>query len=220
MTEQTVPESAVAKVFERNEFYRDNYRRVLLLFILSIAINAILAATAFYILTHPPAPRYFATSINGRITPLVELNKANQSEASVLQWVNEAAIASYTYNFVDYRSQLQAASLFFTTNGWRNFLNSLQASRTLDAVRARKLVVSAVATQPPVVLNQGVIGGRYAWRVRMSLVSTFQNSASFTQQRYTITMLIVRVSTLNNPRGIGIEQFVVQQANETPGQPL
>lgn len=205
-------DGALEEIISRNHFYQDNYRRVVLLFVLSVTVNIVLFLVTYYVYMNPPAPRYFPTSINGRITPLIPVDQPNQSDAAILQWVNSAAIAAYTYNFVDYRNQLQAASLFFTNSGWENFLLSLKQSNTLDAVTTRKLVVSAVATKPPVILNKGLVqGGNYAWRVQMSIVATLQNSDTFTQQNYQITMLILRVSTLNNPRGIGIDQFVVQQ---------
>ena len=162
---------------------------------------------------HPPAPKYFATSINGRITPLFPLNEPNQSDSAVLQWANQAAIAAFTYNFVNYRTELQASSGFFTSDGWDQFLSALQQSNNLDAVKAKKLIVSAVATRAPIILQKGLLNGNYAWRVQMPLLVTYQSASEFSQQNNVVTMLITRVSTLNSPRGIGISQFVVGPAN-------
>ena len=44
--------------------------------------------------------------------------KPNQSDSAALQWANQAAIASFTYNFVNYRDELQVLSGFFTADGW------------------------------------------------------------------------------------------------------
>jgi len=200
----------------RNAFYRDSYHRVLIILLFSILINVALGSILFYQVTHPPAPKYFATSINGRITPLWPLNKPNQSDSSVLQWANQAAIAAYTYNFVNYRGELQAASQFFTPGGWTEFLQALQSANTLDLVRTKKLVVSAVATRTPVILQKGLLLGRYTWRVQMPVLVTFQSASEFVQQRNVVTMLITRISTLNSPRGIGISQFIVAPAGRGP----
>lgn len=205
-------QDALAVVNLRNEFYRDNYRRVVSILLLSMFINLGLGAILFWMYTHPPEPKYFATSINGRITPLYPLNEPNQSDSAVLQWANLAAIASYTYNFVNYREELQSASEFFTAEGWDAFLKALQGSNNLNAVRAKKLIVSAVATRAPVILQKGVLGGRYSWQVQMPVLVTFQSASEFTQQTNVVTMLIRRVSTLNQPRGIGISQIVVEPA--------
>jgi len=206
-------QDALKTVALRNSFYRDSYRRVLIVLLISIVINLSLAAVLVYMITHPPLPRYFATSINGRITPLFALDEPNQSDSAVLQWANQAAIAAFSYNFVNYREELQAASGFFTGAGWKQFLDALQQSNNLDAVKAKKLIVSAVATRAPIILRKGVLNGRYSWRVQMPILVTYQSAREFSQSNNIVTMLIRRVSTLNSPRGIGISQFVVGPAS-------
>lgn len=206
-------EDALTAVALRNNFYRDGQRKMIIVLLISMAANFVLASMLLYIILHPPAPKYFATSINGRITPLFPLNEPNQSDSAVLQWANQAAIAAYTYNFVNYRTELQASSGFFTAEGWDQFLTALQQSNNLDAVKAKKLIVSAVATRAPIILQKGLLNGRYAWRVQMPILVTYQSASEFSQQNNVVTMLITRVSTLNSPRGIGISQFVVGPAS-------
>lgn len=210
-------DDALTVVALRNEFYRDSYRKVMSILLLSIFLNVILGALLYYMFTHPPAPKYFATSINGRITPIYALDEPNQSDPSVSQWAVQAAIASFTYNFVDYRQQLQAASEFFTSDGWQNFLEALSSSNNLTAVKAKKLIASAVATGAPVLLAKGLLGGRYSWRIQMPLLVTYQSASQFTQNSYTVTMLIQRVSTLNSPQGVGISQIVVSPGTVNSG---
>ncbi|HAU1167030.1 TPA: type IV secretion protein DotI [Legionella pneumophila] len=206
-------EDALTVVALRNKFYKDSQRKVILALLIAIVVNVVLASLVVYMITHPPAPKYFATSINGRITPLFPLDEPNQSDSAVLQWANQAAIAAFTYNFVNYRDELQASSGFFTAEGWDQFLGALEQSNNLDAVKAKKLVVSAVATRAPIILQKGVLNGRYSWRVQMPILVTYQSASEFTQQNNVVTMLITRVSTLNSPRGIGILQFVVGPAS-------
>lgn len=205
-------EDALTVVAMRNEFYRDSYRKVMIILLISVLLNIGLGSILYYMISHPPLPKYFATSINGRITPLHALDQPNQADTSVLQWANQAIIASFSYNFVSYRKELQAASEFYTAEGWQNFTQALTSSNNLEAVKAKKLIVSAVATQAPVILQKGVLNGRYSWRIQMPLLVTYQSASQFTQSHYMVTMLITRVSTLNNPRGIGISQIVVGPA--------
>ena len=206
-------EDALAVVQLRNQFYKDSQRKVMLALFVAMLANFLLGGLLIYVISHPPAPKYFATSINGRITPLFPLNEPNQSDSAVLQWANQAAIAAFTYNFVNYRDELQASSGFFTAEGWDQFLNALQQSNNLDAVKAKKLIVSAVATRAPIILQKGILNGSYSWRVQMPILVTYQSASEFTQQNNVVTMLITRVSTLNSPRGIGIAQFVVGPAS-------
>ncbi|MCP0913193.1 MULTISPECIES: type IVB secretion system apparatus protein IcmL/DotI [Legionella] len=206
-------QDALTAVAMRNAFYRDGQRKIILVLLISLLANLVLASMLLYIILNPPAPKYFATSINGRITPLFPLNQPNQSDSAVLQWANQAAIAAFTYNFVNYRTELQAASGFFTAEGWTQFLNALQESNNLDAVKAKKLIVSAVATRAPIILQKGILNNRFSWRVQMPILVTYQSASEFSQQNNVVTMLITRISTLNSPRGIGIAQFVVGPAS-------
>ena len=91
-------------------------------------------------------------------------------------------------------------------------MNALKRSNNLDAVKAKKFIVTAVATRSPTILSKGVLGGRYYyWRVQIPLLVTYQSANEFVQSRLLVTMLIRRISSLNSPNGIGIEQFVVTE---------
>lgn len=205
-------ENALAQVLMRNDFYRDGQRKLMVALSLSVVVNVIMVFLLSYLLTHPPTPKYFATSINGRITPLFALNAPNTSDNAVVQWASEAASASYSYNFVNWRSELEAASSFFTAEGWSQFTTALLDSNNLEAVKAKKLVVSAVVTGAPVILQKGLLNGRYSWRIQMPLLVTYQSASELSQQSLNVTMLVTRVDTLNSPKGVGIAQFIAAPA--------
>lgn len=206
-------DNAIEIVRLRNEFYRDNYRRLVMILLLSIVIIFLLGGSLIYIWTHPPSPRYFATATNGRIIPLVPLDEPNLSNAALLQWAQTAAIAAFTFDFTNYRQQLQAASEFFTAEGWESYVHSLIQTRNLELVKAKQLVVHAVATGAPTFTDTpGVVKGRYSWRVQMPLLVTYESVQVTVPQNVIVTMLITRTSTLNSPSGIGIAQFVAAPA--------
>jgi intracellular multiplication protein IcmL len=203
-----MPEDALEVIKLRNNFYRDNYRRVVLALLILILINIFLAGVIFYQIANAPAPKYFATSTDGRITPLYPLSEPMMAPAEVLQWSAQAAVAAYSYNFVNYREALQNVQNSFTPDGWKFFEEALRGARTLEMVITKKLVVSAVATAAPVMLEQGIINGRYAWKVQLPLLVTYQSASEQTQQPIVVTMVISRVPTVNMPRGIAIVSFV------------
>ncbi len=206
-------EDALTKVIMRNAFYRDGQHKLIVVFLLSVVVNIALTVLLIYMVTHPPTPKYFATSSNGRITQLVPLNQPNTSDNAVIQWSSVATMAAYSYNFVNYRSELEAASGFFTGAGWDQFMEALQSSNNLDAVTAKKLVVSAVVTGAPIILKKGMLSDRYAWRIKMPLLVTYQSASELTQQNLIVTLLVTRVDTLNSPSGIGIAQFISAPAS-------
>lgn len=203
-------DTALELVTLRNTFYRDNYRRVLGALLLMIVINIGLGGVIFYQIYHRPKPVYFATTSEGRIIKLQPLSMPVVSKGALMQWAAEAAMASYSYTFSNYRRDLQAASDYYTPDGWKNFQEELRASRNLETVLAKKLNVSAVASGAPTISEQGRIGGAYAWRVQIPLTIKYESASVNFPQYVLVTMLIKRVSTLNYPKGIAIQSFVAQ----------
>jgi len=201
-------DDAIELIKLRNNFYRDNYRRVLLALLLLIFLVVALVGIVYYQIANRPAPQYFATSTDGRITPIYPLSDPMVTPSELLQWASRTAVDAYNYNFVDYREAFQDMQNNFTPDGWKYFMQALQNSRTLETVLTKKLVVSAVATGTPIIQDQGVINGRYAWKVQMPMLVTFQSTSEKTQQPLIVTMVVTRVPTVNMPKGIAIASYV------------
>lgn len=204
-----MPGDVFEAVFLRNEFYRLRQRKIVGIFSISLLTGCFLLFTLIYLLMHPPAPKYIPVTLSGQVMPIFPLNQASQADADILEWATETAVAAFTYSFVDYREELQASSGFFTAGGWTQFLNALQSSNNLDAITAKSMVVSAQVINPPTLLKKGVLNNLFTWRVEVPILVTYQNDTQFTQQYNMVIMQIVRVSSLNAPKGIGIEQLVV-----------
>lgn len=202
--------NAVQLVMERNEFYRINYRWVIGGLFLAVLMILALLGVIYYQVTHPSSYQYFATTDDGKILPILPLSQPNMSDDDVLVWANNAAVAAYTYNYVNFRQELQAASEFFTPAGWRKFVRALQDSNNLDAVRIKRLIVTAQPTGAPVLVSKGVSGGVFVWRIQVPLLVTYINPPQFAQQSILVSMLISRIPNLNSAQGIGIAQFVAR----------
>jgi len=127
-------------------------------------------------------------------------------EIPLLVWANEAAVSAYSYNFVNYKQQLEQASHYFTPEGWKQFKAGLEASKNLDAVIKKKLVVSAVATGSPIITSQSMENGIYTWHVKMPLLVTWQSAYAQTQSNLIIKMDIIKIS--DKKRGYALESFI------------
>ena len=209
-------DKAVELSYLRNNFYRDNYRRVLVALLVMVVTNIILALGAVYVIKNPPLPKYFATSDDGRITPLHPLSAPVLSVNALTEWATRAATASYTFDFVNFRKSLQEASQFFTGTGWNSFENALVSSNNLKLVISKKLVTTAVAQGAPVILKRGVLNGAYSWQVQLPMLVTYQSASMNVKQPLLVTMLIRRVDVGNNPAGIAIEQFIASSNSSGP----
>lgn len=192
-----------------SEFNRDNYRRVISVLLFSMMIIVVLVVAFIYVTTHPAQPQYYSTSIQGRINPIVPLDQPNLPPSALLQWANQAAVASFTFDFEHYQDQLLGARNFYTPDGWSSFMNALQ-TKVLPTVIAKKVVLTSVATGAPVILEQGDFDGIYTWKVQMPMLVNYQSASALQQQTMMITLIVERVSTLDAYRGIGISSILTQ----------
>ncbi len=193
----------------RNEFYRDGYRTILKLALLqTLVIIGLIGAMLFVVHIHQPENRYFATTEDGRLIPMVALNEPNLSTPALMSWVAQASTEVMTFGFNDYRRRLQEASRNFTRRGWESFSKALQQSRIIEMVEANQQVVTTAPRGAPVLEREGVVQGRYQWIVQLPMVLTYQFGSQKRSDRLMVTIVIVRVSRLESPNGIGIEQWI------------
>lgn len=206
-------QDALELVRLRNNFYRDSYRRVLVALLLMVVVNLVLAGTIYYLLANRPMPQYFATTSDGKVIPLYPLQSPVVSTAELLQWATVAATSANTYNFANYRKELQEASQYFTPTGWKEYQKELKGSRNLETVTAKKLTVSAVATGAPIILDQGVVLGKYKWKIQLPILVTYESSTTKISQPLVVNMLVTRVSTLDYKNGIAIDAFYMSESS-------
>ena len=192
----------------RNQFYRHNYSKMVMTVLMLVVAVIIMLSMFFWLFTHQPKPVYFATRSDGSLIKLTNLNEPNMPDSAVLQWAANAAVAANTYDFSNYRSALQQSQKYFTVSGWQEFLAALKRSNNLDTVLAKKLMVTTVVTGAPVVKQQGEIRGTYAWQIQLPMVLTYQSASEKFNQKVLVSLLVVRVTELDNPQGLGINQWV------------
>lgn len=168
--------------------------------------------SAAYLATHKPEPRYFATTNEGQIQPIVPLNQPHLTPSAVNRFAVEAVTSSLTYDFANYRADFQDAQRWFVKpTGWNSFVEAIQRSGTLDLVKKRKFNTTAIA-QNAIILQEGVRNGVYEWRVQMPVKVAYQSSSEVTSQDLIVTVRLQRLHTYQSPEAVAIGQFVA-----TPG---
>ncbi len=202
-------EGGLGTVVVRNEFYRDGYRNLLRLCLLEgFVIIALIGAMYFVIHVHQPEDRYFATTEDGRLIPMVALSEPNLSTPALMSWVAQSSTEVMTFGFSDYRRRLQEASRNFTRSGWDEFKDALQKARIIEMVEANQQILTAAPAGAPILESEGLVAGRYQWVVQMPIVLTYQSGARVKSDNILVTAVIVRVPRLESASGVGIEQWI------------
>ncbi len=190
------------------QWYIKYYNNFIFLLIAAIFLILLLSMTVLYQIHHRPLPQFNAVALDGQRRALTSSVEPNLSSSTLIQWASKAAVAAYTFDFVNYRKQAALAHHYFTDAGWVDYANSVRG--LIKTITQNQLLVNGVVSGAPVISNQGVLSGQgYVWRVQMPFLVTYQSSEGTSKKSYTVVLTIVRVPTWKNPAGIGIDQFVM-----------
>lgn len=201
--------SGLGRVVVRNEFYRDGYRLALRVAVIQcVIIFALIGAMYFVIHVHQPENRYFATTEDGRLIPMVPLNQPNLSTPALLSWVAQSTSETMSFSFSNYRRNLQESSRHFTRAGWESFSTALQQARIIESIETNLQEVTAVPRGAPVLKSEGVAGGQYRWVVQIPLLLTYVSGSKSRTENWIVTLVVVRVPRLESPNGVGIAQWI------------
>jgi intracellular multiplication protein IcmL len=200
---------AISTILNRNAFYRDGYKILLRISLAQLVLIGILIVSIIgLVATIKQHPVYFATTTDGRIINIVPLNEPFLTPAQVIAWSAGTAQNVMRFGYYDYRDRLQQVSGNFTATGWDSFNKALKDANFLEAIEARKLVVTLDINGAPEIQSAMVRNGVYTWYVQIPVTIKFDGDQPPQPIVTTLRLQLVRVSTLQNPDGISIEQWV------------
>ncbi len=197
-------------VLSRNQFYRDAYRRVIFALIILFCVNCGLGFGVVFKFFNPPQPQYFPTTPSGILITINPLSDPSVSDDYVTQWAAHAVRQAFSTDYVHWQQQLQDASVNFTPDGWRYFLDALKSSNNLDTLTNLKMVSSADLTGAPQILSKAVVNGSYAWKIQMPILITYTDGKQNINMPWNVTLIVVRMPVQDYPQRIAINNFLPQ----------
>jgi len=200
---------ALQLVLERNAFYRNNYRRFVAILFIQSTLLLVVSIVLYYTVVIKPSTTYFASTPDGVLIRLEPLAQPLKSNEFVSQWAAKSAQEVFSFDWINFRAQLSNASQNFTNNGYSSLIQSMNANRYFDLVKERKMIVSAVVTDPPIILSAKSIAGRFTWQISLRMLVKYQgiNESDNITVPMTVQMKVKRVSQKENIKGIGIDEF-------------
>lgn len=190
---------------------------------MGVILNMFFLGIVSIMVMFPSEPEYYITYSKQRdafltgnwrdtsVLKITELLEPNQSDTSVVQWANEAIIDLYTYDFLNYHTQVWDKRRFFTEEGWASFISAIRESKLLEEIRKQKLTVSAIVVKQALLQRKGVLNGKYSWSIKLPVLVNYQSASETVVRRYLATVIVQRRSPLFDPKGVGISSFSVSQ---------
>lgn len=211
---------ALIAVFSRNAFYKRLHFLALGMLGLVLVVIGILIFVLVYLTKNPSQPLYFATDTVGRLIQITPVDRPNMTQDELNAWVVEAVQAAYSYDYLNYRAELQGAQKYFSNYGWSKYMQALQASNNLNGIIQRQWIALAKVIDTPKVVTEGMLGGAYAWKFQISLLVTYlrppaYDMATMRADPLQISVIVQRQPILQSYKGLGIVQMVGSLATDT-----
>jgi intracellular multiplication protein IcmL len=209
--------SPAALVSLRNRFFYIYYRKLSLIFMAALALCAMSMISAVFFATRKTPPVYISVAPSGQIVPTYPLSEPSNKDPEVMaawvsQWAQEGARRSLSYDYLNFSEQIDSAQSYFTYRGWDRFTKELTQSQNFNTVQQQKMIVKFTPKSAPQIKGTTTIQGRLAWAVwlegSIQYVSHDGQNQGF-RQNVMVKMIIVRMSTVDSPKGLGIDQIVI-----------
>jgi|SRR5580704_2399961 hypothetical protein len=141
--------------------------------------------------------------------------------AQIAVWVNEAVVATYTFNYKTFIQQQKEIAKYYTSDGWIAYSKALNASKLPEAVQKNQYDVTAVATEPPRIVTLDPTH----WQATMTLLVVYQNPQYQQKQHLKVVLSFSQAPEGEGVRGLSINSIQTtvitppcQCPNEEPQQ--
>jgi|GEM_PF-3231589 len=200
------------KINERNRFYEDGYKftkiiliSVVVLLVFSIAILAIA-------LNKKTNNVYFAADKGGNIIQLVPLNKPNQSDSAVVQFLADALVDTFDFNYHNMKRRLSQSTLkFFTNKGAELLIKALEDNGTFEVVNRKKLFMTLALEHAPIIVKKGLPknGRHWLWKLQVPAIINYVTESNKISHHVVFTVIVSRKSMIEDALGLGISNIIM-----------
>lgn len=175
--------------------YKNSLPKRSLIFFMAAIISLIIATTSY------------AVGVTSPNQTMQSLGKPLYTTDGIEKWSKEAAEKSFTYDYKNYKNNLENTSHYFTAEGWKEFMLALKNSGNLDAVISKKLSLSATSKKPQII-KQGLDKGHYIWQVEIPMnINYVGPKLAPIKQTGIVNLLITRTNETSD--GLGITSIII-----------
>lgn len=207
------PSTGREDVVHRNDYYRDGNKKMYVAAGIALIALVLQVFVAYLGFTAKNERVYFATDKNGSLIKLWPLGQPNQKDEVVAQWMQNALVDTFSFNFTDMKTRLSESTMeWFTPKGREQFLAEMKSSGHMDVVTDGKMIMSLTLDHTPVLYLPPAASpdtGIWTWRLQADAVLTFRTQSKEYSKKVRFTVAIERRSVLDNVQGLGIAKIVM-----------
>lgn len=203
---------------EERIFRETKVNTQVLYLMVSILVN-ILSLTIMSYCIHksdnlPPKPTYELKLNGNKVVSSKEINTLpvpHQSLKNVSGWLLNALNTIYGVGFDNIDKKIDEASYYFTEKGYQEYLKAIEISGFRNDVVNKKLKITLLPVQNPVIINSGIVEDLEFWRLRVPVLITYIGGKEPVKNQKMVEVLIIRVPSYQNKKGLAISEFIIGQ---------
>lgn len=162
----------------------------------------------------PADQRYKALTASNNVA----IDQPHRSDRELGDWLMQAMAHALSFNADTYQPLLAQLNNGFSPQALEQFKTWAIDSGIVDALTANGLQLNAFVSDPPFLLNQGVIGGRFRWLYEVPVMISFVPRGSTIvvtdedahSTRLLITVQIGRIENSILEHGVQLESWSVR----------
>jgi intracellular multiplication protein IcmL len=197
------------KIFNKSQSYQSSVKNLVrVIMFQGICILALTVILLYCITEVRPQDPYYAETIEGLRMPLVGLGDPNVNTEALMTWVEQAAVDVLTFGFNDIDARFAISRQHFSPEGWASFHEAMKNSQLLKNLLSFQQIITSIPAEPARLLSSGLVNGKFGWIAQVPVIMTIRAGSESTSKKITVRMIVVKMPTLDNPRGVGIEKWI------------
>ncbi len=179
--------------------------------VVSIILCSISTFFLYSISSNKDSYVYLTVDEDGRLMKLIPLSKPNHKEPVIAQWLVDAMVDTFDFNYLNMKEQLsKKAGHWFTTSGKTSLVSTLRDEGSLQVITDNQFIVQLKVKSNPILLEERLNSrGYYEWIFQLPAIITYTNEKNVFSNDTIFTVSVVRRSMLEDKRGLGVSKIIM-----------
>ena len=144
------------------------------------------------------------------------LDQKHRTNNVMIKWLQSTIPELISYKAEGYQDQYKEKVVAFSKSGADNYVSFLHGANYITTLKTGNYDVAGFIQDYPIVINEGVVDGRYQWVFQTSVMVTYldagmseykKGAAESITQEYVLTFHLGRVEGVKNEHGVLIESW-------------
>jgi len=151
------------------------------------------------------------------------LDKPHRSPEQLADFLSKGISEILSVKVETYNNHLAILKRGMNETAWNDYQAFITRSQTLESLKANKMEMTAFTEQQPLLLNEGVVGGRYRWLFEVPVTLSFVPEGASSYDRFKpYNQYVIVTLQLGRVRfGEGADELMVEsfKITKNPARP-